>query len=354
MNMSSILRLTLLVPATLAHCTLAQFTGPRIDESSKLEMSMTLTRGVGYLLEHQNKDGSWSKDAGITGMCTVALLQQRDNRIVAEDIATATKKAAAYLDGYAKTVPTIRRGMDATDVYAASTSLLALTLVDKQTYKERIASLRKYLAEYVSKRIIAGSMRYTPDELPDIARLHWAIDALHATDSMLGHKRPKGFWQQANRFISDCQSSDPDNEKQYGGFSYSPIKPGGEPVAVWGGLTYAGIKALYFAGVQPTDTRIANGFKWLSQNYSVTVNPGLDRVGYYYYLYLLSSSQVALGIDLQREGKPINWRQDVVDELLETQGASGEWRNTSQHWLENDPALCTAYALIALKLAAAE
>jgi hypothetical protein len=231
---------------------------------------------------------------------------------------------------------------------------LALTLVDNEKYKDRIGSLRKYLADYVSKRIIAGSMRYTPDELPDIARLHWAIDALHATDTMLGHKRPKGFWQQANRFISECQSTDPANAKQLGGFSYSPLKPGNDPVAVWGGLTYAGIKALYFAGAQPTDNRIGNGLKWLSKNYSVTVNPGLDRVGYYYYLYLLTSSQVALGIDLERDGKPINWRQDVVDELLKTQGASGEWRNSSQHWMENNPALCTAYALIALRLAAAE
>jgi hypothetical protein len=143
MNMSSILRLTLLVTATLAHCAFAQFTGPRIDESSKLEMSMTLTRGVGYLLEHQNKDGSWSKDAGVTGMCTVALLQNRDNPIATEDIKKATIEAAEFLDSYAETVPMIRRGMDATDTYAASTSLLALTLVDNEKYKDRIGSRRK-------------------------------------------------------------------------------------------------------------------------------------------------------------------------------------------------------------------
>ena len=46
----------------------------------------------------------------------------------------------------------------------------------------------------------------------------------------------------------------------------------------------------------------------------------------------------------------LNWRQDVAEQLMKTQGSKGEWRNSSHHWLENDPALCTAYSLIALRL----
>lgn len=44
-----------------------------------------------------------------------------------------------------------------------------------------------------------------------------------------------------------------------------------------------------------------------------------------------------------------NWRHDVIDQLSRLQNADGSFRSLDDRWMENNPVLITAYALIALQ-----
>ena len=50
------------------------------------------------------------------------------------------------------------------------------------------------------------------------------------------------------------------------------------------------------------------------------------------------------------DGKKINWREQLALKLINLQKADGTWANENGRWWEKDPALVTAYAVIALEL----
>ena len=43
-----------------------------------------------------------------------------------------------------------------------------------------------------------------------------------------------------------------------------------------------------------------------------------------------------------------DWRRELAEELASRQRADGSWINENSRWLEGDPNLVTAYALMAL------
>ena len=44
----------------------------------------------------------------------------------------------------------------------------------------------------------------------------------------------------------------------------------------------------------------------------------------------------------------VDWQNDLADKLAELQKADGSWSNDADRWMEGDPRLVTAFALIAL------
>ena len=56
-------------------------------------------------------------------------------------------------------------------------------------------------------------------------------------------------------------------------------------------------------------------------------------------------------IELQdAAGVKHNWRKELGDSILSLQGENGSWVNTEKRWMEADPNLATAYALLTLGL----
>ena len=51
-----------------------------------------------------------------------------------------------------------------------------------------------------------------------------------------------------------------------------------------------------------------------------------------------------------RDGRTLRWREPLALKLINLQRADGSWANENGRWWEKDPALVTAYALIALNL----
>ena len=57
-----------------------------------------------------------------------------------------------------------------------------------------------------------------------------------------------------------------------------------------------------------------------------------------------------LGIDELEDAKGVkhDWRRELTEELAKRQRADGSWVNANNQWMEGDPNLATAFALLAL------
>jgi squalene-hopene/tetraprenyl-beta-curcumene cyclase len=50
------------------------------------------------------------------------------------------------------------------------------------------------------------------------------------------------------------------------------------------------------------------------------------------------------------DGEKIDWKNDLAIKVMGTQQPDGRWINeTSNRWMEDDPALVTAYSLLTLQ-----
>jgi squalene-hopene/tetraprenyl-beta-curcumene cyclase len=115
-------------------------------------------------------------------------------------------------------------------------------------------------------------------------------------------------------------------------------------------MTYAGFKSLVYAGLTKNDPRAKAALEWISTNYSVKQNPGQGSAGLYYYYNTFGSALAASGLEkiATKSAGDRDWRLDLLAELAQTQQPDGSWVNSNRQWFENDPNLCTAFALLAL------
>jgi squalene-hopene/tetraprenyl-beta-curcumene cyclase len=118
----------------------------------------------------------------------------------------------------------------------------------------------------------------------------------------------------------------------------------------YGSMTYAGLKSMIYAGVDAEDARVKAAFNWIRRHYDVQSNPGMGETGLYYYLHTFAKALDIMGVDVVEDMQKNrhNWRSDLIGELGRRQRADGSWVNEKDRWLEGDPNLVTAYALLAL------
>jgi squalene-hopene/tetraprenyl-beta-curcumene cyclase len=57
-----------------------------------------------------------------------------------------------------------------------------------------------------------------------------------------------------------------------------------------------------------------------------------------------------LGVEEIEDAKGVkhNWRSELIEELAKRQKPDGSWVNEDNQWMEGDPNLATAFALLAL------
>jgi squalene-hopene/tetraprenyl-beta-curcumene cyclase len=246
-----------------------------------------------------------------------------------------------------------------------------------------------------------GGWGYGKHGRPDMSNTQWALEALH--DSGLPTDDPA--FQRALVFLQRCQMVDSVNDMPYadgtnqGGFIYATSENkdkvgigqsfAGEieetlsdgtkasKLRAYGSMTYAGFKSYIYAGLKKDDPRVTLAKKWISENYTLTENPGMGLDGYYYYLLTFARTLEAGGettIATPRDPKapapnpdtpkPVHadglklgelfwkkhdWRVDLINRLGELQQPDGSFKSVDDRWMENDPVLITAYSLIALQ-----
>jgi squalene-hopene/tetraprenyl-beta-curcumene cyclase len=328
-------------------------------------------KGVTFLRARQAADGSWSgdrKEPGITALVVTALL--RSKRVTPEE--PAVTKALEYLQQYVGSKGGLSDAPHAN--YSTAIALMAFKEANKD---DRFDSFLKGGQEFLKtmqwdegeqkgpKDPFYGGAGYGGNNSrPDLSNTAFMIEALR--DSGLPPDDPA--LQKALVFVSRCQNLKSEfNDQPWaskvndGGFIYTSAG-GGSSVAgktddgglrSYAAMTYAGLKSMIYAGLTPDDPRVKAAYDYITKHYALNENPGLGQRGLYYYYQTFAKTMAVLDKPTitDSSGKEHDWRAELVAELAKRQADNGSWVNKSDSFMEGDPNLVTAYALLALAYA---
>ncbi len=228
-----------------------------------------------------------------------------------------------------------------------------------------------------------GGVGYGNRGRPDLSNLQFFLQAMQ--DSGVESDDPAV--QRAVVFLQRVQMYDEVNDQPYadgsrqGGFIYSTsenserVGSGQSQVSgmieetlddgtkvsrlrAYGSMTYAGFKSYVYAQLPRDDVRVRAAYDWIRNNYTLEENPGAGTDGMYYYFVTFARALDAWGsptIDVIIGGDAVDrrdWSNDLIDRLAELQNEDGSFRSVDDRWMEDNPVLITAYAVIALQHAA--
>lgn len=229
-----------------------------------------------------------------------------------------------------------------------------------------------------------GGVGYGSHGRPDNSNLSLMLQGMH--DSGVSGEDPA--FERALVFLARTQMLDSVNDMPYadhtaqGGFIYA-TSPDAESVdrlvgqsqagimdetlengqsmsrlRSYGSMTYAGFKSYLYADLSRDDPRVVAAYEWLRRNYTMEENPGLGTDGMYYYFVTLARAldawgeptiEVVAGTSGDARVESRDWANDLIDRLATLQNEDGSFKSVDDRWMESDPVLITAYALLALQ-----
>jgi len=328
------------------------------------------SKGIAFLqTKGQADDGSFSKatGTGVTSLATYAMLS--NGRPVTDP---PVAKALEWIVSHRKDNGGIYVEGSRYRNYETSIAVLALSEANQDgRYDQVLQGADAFLkglqwgsgenSADVSDPAYGGG-GYGKHERPDLSNTSFLIDALKAT----GNDEDDEAIQRALVFVSRTQNLETEhNQTKFaalnpdGGFYYTPAAGGSSQAGEtangglrsYASMTYAGLKSMLYAGVGPDDKRVKAALDWISKHYSLEENPGMGAQGQYYYYHVFAKALDATGKDVlvTADGETHDWRAELAQELISRQQADGSWVNQEhERWLEGDPNLVTAYALLAL------
>lgn len=368
--------------AALALCSILPQSAPaQGDVSLKIEVQAAINKGVRYLISKQDAATGAIGNPDFPAITGLAVTAMRGNPESDRDTLTPeAKKAYAYLLSQQKEDGGIYK--TALPNYNTSISLSALTLVDGEPYREAALRARRLIigSQYDDNKDGQmnspqdGGIGYGSKPPTDMSNTHLALEALYLSKKLLADdpdrdkQEPKLNYAAAIQFVSRCQNLTATNDQSWasddknnkGGFVYRPgdSKAGNEDLGngktaprSYASMGYAGLLAFIYADVKQGDPRVTAVKKWLAAHYSVTENPGMGAEGLFYYYHTMAKALTLAGIEhIERpDGTKANWRLDLAKQLFNLQKADGSWANENGRWMEKDPDLSTAYAVLALE-----
>ncbi len=338
------------------------------ETASDAQWSSVVNRGIDYLaLRGHTSEGSFSSHAGIgvTALATTAMLQ---NGRTARDPVVA--KSLRYLEQWVRPDGGIHQEDSLYRNYETSVAVLCFSAANSDgrydTLIRRADARLKGMQWDESEDIDVsdcnyGGAGYGKHERPDLSNTSFLIDALKAC----GNGPQDEAIQKALVFVSRCQNLETEHNTTSfapkigdGGFYYTCAAGGQSKVGTtaagglqsYASMTYAGFKSMVYAGLEPDDPRVAAAMAWIERNYDLTSNPGLGSAGLYYYYHVFAKALDAAGTPMLKDADGVShdWRKELVAELARRQQTNGSWINDNARWMEGDPNLVTAYALLAL------
>jgi squalene-hopene/tetraprenyl-beta-curcumene cyclase len=339
-----------------------------------------IDRAVAFLRARQDADGIWSRDRkepGVSALVVTALLRSR--RVTPTE--PAVSKGLAYLDQFIGPKGGLSEAPHS--VYTTSVALMAFKEANREG---RYNALIKGSQEFLKRTQLdesEGKSREDPsfgglgyggeNSRPDLSNTSFFVEALR--DSGLPPDDPA--LKKALVFISRCQNLKSEfNDQPWagkvndGGFVYNPSasegagRRGGRgggaasraadtPMRSYAGMTYAGLKSMIYAGLTRDDPRVKAALSYIRKNYTLEENPGQGQRGLYYYYQTFAKALAMLGDRelVDADGKPHDWRADLLAALRRRQADNGSWVNRSDSFMEGDPNIVTSFALLALAAA---
>ncbi len=395
-------RLQQLIALLLLGCLCLPASG--LDDDHWKKANASIEKGIAYLRANQAEDGSWMPDMGpaVTGLALTALLEQPN---IGPDDPTAAK-AIAYILKHVQEDGSIRKGPDGI-LASYNTALCLSALARIGGSNPEAASAIKGGQEFLKgtqwiagmkdpdgKTIeeghpFYGGFGYGGSGRPDISNTQFALQAFKDT----GVDCEDPVFKRALTFLNRIQAVESNDmnkdkfEKLDGGFIYSTSidkdhigvaeskasqdqideAKAGRPVSglrSYGSVTYAGFKSMVYANLDRDDPRMKAALSWISKNYTLTQNPGMPEDQklqglFYYYITMgralnaYGNSTVSVQLPSVDGAEPViekrDWANDLIDTVVKHQHEEGWWANTESRWLESQPVLVTAYAVIALQ-----
>jgi len=343
------------------------------EETERVRRAL-IEKATAFLKSRQDDSGGWStkQSIGITGIVVTALLQ---TGTPANDPVCA--KGLQFIEGLINPEAGHIAGKDprlGLQNYVTSVNVLALKAAGRdQAYRPVIRNAAEFLKKLqwddsegkTAKEDYFGGAGYDSKSRPDLSNTQFFLDALHEAGVPTGDPA----YQKALVFVSRCQNFQSEfNDQPWAGaindgsFIYSAAGGGStktsddpkSPLTGYGSMTYAGIKSMIYCGLTKDDPRVKMALGWLRKNYTTERNPGmppqLAERGLYYYYHTMAKTLALLQElpFLDAQGKPHDWKTDLIRTLQVKQKADGSWINANDRWMEGDPNLVTAYALLAL------
>jgi len=342
-----------------------------VDAQVKQLREKTIDKAVAFLKTHQNDDGSFAHPQmgiGPTGLAVTALL--RSGRFGPDHPVVA--KALRHLKAHVQPDGGVYKGAMLHN-YTTSVAIMAFAEANKDgRYTAVIDKAKRFLIKLQwdegegieSSNLFYGGQGYGEHKRPDLSNTQIYIEAMRAAGLPEDHPAMK----KAQAFVSRCQNESGEHndapwagkagKDDEGGFVYTCAN-GGESKAgktangglrSYGSMTYAGLKSLIYAGVKRDDPRIKAATDWIRRHYTLDENPGMGQQGLYYYYHTFARTMHVLGEArfVDADGKPHDWRGELVRKLARLQKADGSWVNETDRWYEGDPSLVTSFVLLAL------
>jgi len=334
-------------------------------------------KATAFLASSQNSDGSWGqapRSRGVTGIVVTGLLQC--GKTGPDDAPAA--KGLKFVESLVNPQAGHIAGPEATvqlQNYVTSVNVMTLNAAKKpEKYKSIVGDGVTFLKKLQwdetegksDKDDFFGGAGYDSKSRPDLSNTQFFIEALRDA----GVPADDPAMKKALVFVSRCQNLKSEKNDQAwagkindGSFIYSAAgggqtktsdDPKNETLSGYGSMTYAGIKSMIYCGLSKDDPRMKTALTWLRTNYTVDANPGMPAPlaarGLYYYFHTMAKTLALLGEHPFADAKGVkhDWKADLINALAKRRKPDGSWINDTDRWLEGDPHLVTAYALLAL------
>ena len=349
-----------------------------------------IDNGLAYLKAHQLPDGGWaapSEPPAITALVLKAFVQDP----AAADPAVVDKGFAALL---ADQKPDGGIYRDTLANYNTAICVTALASVPHDKYRPQVDRAVAFLhalqwtdtidqAPSAERKPVPktdpryggfGYGKATGNGRPDGSNAQMALDALHDA----GVKPDDPAYAAALAFESRLQNRSESNDQPWagndGGFIYTDAENGSsnggtytgpdgrKMLRSYGSMTYAGLKSMIYAGLGHDDPRVKAAFGWVTKNWTWDEVPGLARApgvkpesGLFYYFHTAARALAAYGqpVITDAQGAKHDWRAELTTKLLSLQQPDGSWVG-ERRWMESNPTLVTAIAVICLEQAKAD
>lgn len=325
-------------------------------------------RAIGFLAtKGQAEDGSFSSQAGPAVTALVATALMRHGRTPSDPLVA---NSLAYVEQFVRSDGGVFRTGSLYANYETSVAILCLTEANKDgRYTEKLNKADAYIRglqwdegeDKDPADPAYGGAGYGKHKRPDLSNTQFFMDALQAMGTDVNDEAVK----RALTFVSRCQNLETEHnttpfaaKNPDGGFYYTPAAGGssmagttpGGGLRSYGSMTYAGLKSMIYAGVGDDDPRVKAAVKWIKMHYDLKSNPGMGGQGLYYYYHTFAKTLDAMKQDVlvDHQGVKHDWRAELRAELASRQLPDGSWVNEADRWMEGDPNLVTAYALLAL------